>query len=223
MALSGASMVGVATKILPPAPGGEQTLVDVEFKNCISIGPVMTYPETGAFLSVDRQKVEEWIRSGARILSFDNGSWINLDGPKEKFFDSKLNRIESAEKCIERMRQIFREHPEIERGRTFARRFSAEEAKRLGVEAGAFLLVPCDNTLEKWAIQGIESKDWIRRMDGIDALRWFESPANKKRLLKLTTDPFRSTDRSNDRFPVRERAMWVLENWSVKVVSNTGK
>lgn len=66
-------MVGVATKIQPPAPGGEQVKVCVVFRDCTTINWYGAYPETGAFLSVDKFKVDEWIKSRARILSFDGG------------------------------------------------------------------------------------------------------------------------------------------------------
>jgi hypothetical protein len=218
MALSGASMVGVATKIQPPVTGGEQIMVCVVFRDYVPIIGYSPFPEVGAFLSVDKRVVEEWIRTKARILSFEGGSWINLDDPKEKIFDAKLNRIEGVEECIRRMRKEYRAHPEIERVRRFYRPFSAEESQRLGVEPGAYIAVPCDKNLERWAIDCVRNKDWRRRLAGVDALHPFESPENVKRLTGLLSDPF-STNQNDGKahYPVRERAKYVLQNWGVKL------
>lgn len=220
MALSGASMVGVPTRIQPPAPGGEQILVNVVFKDCVSIDQYTSFGELAAFLSVDRQRVEEWIKAKARILSFEGGSWLNFDDPKEKVFDEKLNRIEGVEECIRRMRKEYRDHPEIERVRSYYRPFSAEESKRLGVEPGAYIAVPRDKTLERWAIDNLGNEDWRQRLAGIDALQWFESPKNTKRLTKLLSDPYSSGQIEGKKlYPLRERAIRILVNWGVKIES----
>ena len=223
MALSGASMVGVATKIQAPVTGGEQILVCVVFRDCVSINGYAPFPETGAFLSVDQRKVEEWIKTKARILSFEGGSWINLDDPKEKIFDVKLNRIEGVEECIRRLRKEYRAHPEIERVRSYYRPFFAEESERLGVEPGAYIAVPCDKNLERWAIDCIRSKDWRRRAAGADALGPFESPENRKRLNGLLSDPFSTKSDEETHYPVRDRAKRVLDYWAEATLRSSNR
>ena len=216
MALSGASMVGVPVRIQPPAPGGEQIKVCVVFRECVAIQPFATHPETGAFLSVDKRKVEEWIQAKARILSFEGGNWLNLDDPKTRFIDSKLNRIEGVDACIKRLREIYLQHPEIERVRPFYRPLSEAEARRLDVESDARLAVPCDKEVERWALAGIGHKDGHRRAEGASALYYFRSDDNVKRLRRLLTDPyFYVESNGNKQYPVRNAARNILELWGL--------
>ncbi|HLO99287.1 MAG TPA: hypothetical protein VK171_11880, partial [Fimbriimonas sp.] len=211
------AMVGVATRIQPPAPGGEQIKVDVVFKNCVSIGEYAPYPETGAFLSVRKETVQEWIDTKARILSYSEGNWINLDDPKERFFDDTLNRITSVEEAIKRMRKISRDNPEIDRVKVFNRPLSDEEAKRLDADRGAYIAVPCNRTLEKWAIGAMKSSEWSLRSSGTYALVHFHSPENEKRVRQMLTDPFKAAgDRGKESYPVRETAKRVLEYWGYR-------
>lgn len=217
MALSGShAMVGVATRIQPPAPGGEQIKIDVVFQNCVAIGEYAPYPETGAYLSVSREKVLDWIDKKARILAYNEGNWVNLDDPRERFFDANLNRIATAEEAIKRMRAISRKHPEIERIKVFNRPLTEEEAKRLDADQGAYVGVPCDRTLEKWAIEALESKDWVRRSTGVSALVHFQSAENEKRVRQMLNDPFKTVDQGNDAYPVRRAAKNVLEYWGYR-------
>jgi hypothetical protein len=216
MALSGASMVGVATKIQPPAPGGEQEKVCVVFRDCNTINWYGAYPETGAFLNVDKVKVDDWIASKAKILSFDGGDWVNLDDPKERFFDARLNPIKDPNEVIRRLKKTYRDHPEIERVRAFYRPFSNEECRRLGVELNARIAVPCDRELERWAVAQLGSKNWIERVNGASALVNFESPGNIRLLKALLTDPYQDQDANGKpNFPVQRAARFTLESWGV--------
>jgi hypothetical protein len=216
MALSGASMVGVATKIQPPAPGGEQEKVCVVFRNCITINWYGAYPETGAFLNVDKLKVDDWIKSKARILSFDGGEWVNLDDPQERFFDAQLNPVIDPDEVIRRLKKNYRDRPEIERVRAYYRPLSAEESRRLGVEPSARIAVPCDRNLERWAVRQLGSKNWINRVNGTAALVNFESPANVRRLNALLKDPFQGQDANGQpTFPVQQAARFTLTSWGV--------
>lgn len=218
MALSGAhAMVGVATRIQPPAPGGEQIKVNVVFQKCVSIGEYAPYPETGAYLSVSKEKAQDWIDAKARILSYNEGNWINLDDPKERFFDDKLNRITSVEEAIKQMRIVSRENPEIDRVKVFNRPLTNEEAMKLDADRGAYVAVPCNRTLEKWAIDGLKSKDWILRSSATYALVHFHSPENEKRVRQMLNDPFNSADeKGKESYPVRNTAKNVLEYWGYR-------
>lgn len=214
MALSGATMVGVPVRIQPPVTGGEQYKVDVVFRDCVAINNWVPYPETGAFLSVDKRKVEEWIRDKSRILSFHGGQWLNLDDPKTRFIDAKMNRITSVDEFIRRLREIYRQHPEIERVRPFYRPLFPEEAERLGVEPDAQVAVPCDRSLEKWGQACTDHRDWERRIVGVRVLQMFESAENRRRLGKLLNDPYSVLDADKKKvFPVREQAKRVLGSW----------
>ncbi len=214
MALSGASMVGIAVRIEPPSPGGEQIKPCVVFRNCVTINWYGAFSETGAFLNVDKAKIDEWIRTKSRILSFDGGDWVNLDDPEERFFDSRLHRIRDLNEVIGRLCQVYRDHPEIERVRPFYRPFSAQESRRLGLEPNARLAVPYDREVERWAVGLLKSKEWFERGLGVDALQKFENPANVKRLALLLQDPYQTLDsKGQPQFPVRERARRVLASW----------
>lgn len=217
MALSGASLVGVPIKIQPPAPGGEQVLVCVVFRDWSSVSEEGEhYPEIGDFLSVERSTVEDWIKAKARILTFQGGSWLNMDDPKTKVFDANLNRIEGVDACISRLRQEFWAHPEIERIRPFYRLLSAAESRRMGVEEGAYLAVPYDQRVERWGIGCLKDKDWVRRAAGVDALSRFRSQENIRRLRGLLSDPHPEKRGDTTYFPVRERAARLLAAWGEK-------
>ncbi len=214
MALTGASMVGTAVRIQPPAPGGEQYKVCVVFRDVQTINWHGAYPETGAFLSVSKSTVQQWIDSKARILSFDGGDWINLDDPKTKVFDADLNRIQGVDAVVSRLRLVYHQHPEIERGRIYYRPFLDDEVQRLGVESDARFGVLCDRKLEQWAIRCLTSTDWVHRVEGTRALRWFRSKDNEERLLKLLLDPFEvKVEGEKSRYPVRDAAREVLLSW----------
>ena len=93
------------------------------FRNCVAINWYGAFSETGAYLNVDKAKIDEWIRSKERILSFDGGDWVNLDDPSERFFDARLHRITDANEVVGRLKQVYGAHPEIERVRVFTVRF----------------------------------------------------------------------------------------------------
>jgi hypothetical protein len=214
MALSGASMVGVAVRIEPPASGGEQIKPCVVFRNCVTINWYGAFPETGAYLDVDKAKVDEWIRTKARILSFDGGNWVNLDDPSERFFDARLHRITDVNEVVGQLRRVYADHPEIERVRVFYRPVSATEAARLGVERDTRIAVPLDARVERWAIEMTRSSVGNDRALGADSLLAFENSANKERLTKLLSDPYVSDfGGGRKRYPVREAARRVLMRW----------
>jgi len=215
MALSGATLVGTAVKIEPPAPGGEQFKVCVVFENCMEIDRKKDGAVYGAYLSVSKPAAEAWIAARSRILVFEGGSWINLDDPKEKIFDRWLRPIKGVEALVDRLRRVHKDHPEIERVRSFAMPLSREEIKRHGLEPDSRLVVPYDHQVEKWALRQIRSKDWVNRLHGVSALRSFESPRNIRLLKALLSDPYQAEDGSGRR-PVREAAKDVLEGWGVK-------
>lgn len=216
MALSGATLVGTAMKIEPPAPGGEQFKVCVVFENCREIDQKKDGAVYGAYLSVSKPAAEAWIAARSRILVFEGGSWINLDDPKEKIFDRWLRPVLGVEALVDRLRRIHKDHPEIERVRSFARPLSREEIRLHGLEPDSRLVVPYDHEVEKWALRQIRSKDWVDRHHGVHALRRFESPHNIRLLKALLSDPYQAADGSGRR-PVREAAKDVLEAWGVKL------
>ncbi|MBS1718809.1 MAG: hypothetical protein JST35_00005, partial [Armatimonadetes bacterium] len=158
MALSGPEVVGRATRIVPPAPGGEMIRLNVVFTDWQGFEPSpldSEYAEIGTFLAVDRRTVDQWIESKARILTFQGGGWTNLDDPKERFFDAKLRPISSVEAFITAMRRARQAHPEIERIAAFTRSMTLEEAKSLKVPAGSRVQVPWDREVERWSIRGL--------------------------------------------------------------------
>ncbi len=214
IALSGASMVGVADHIQPPAPGGEQTLVCVVFRRCQAISSGMTFPETGAFLKVEKSQVDEWIRTKARIVSYGDGGWLNLDDPKTVMIDHNLRKISTAEECIRLLQATYWEHPEVEKPRIYYRPVFDDEAKRLGLPQNARVGVPYDRSVEKWALECIGSKDWIRRVTGAQAMRMFKSSDNIRRMKALLEDPYEAKESDGrSRFPVRQSATYTLQGW----------
>ncbi len=215
VALNGASLVGTALKIEPPAPGGEQFKVCVVFENCMEIDRKKDGAVYGAYLTVSRPAAEAWIAARSRILVFEGGHWINLDDPKERIFDRWLRPIKGVEALVDRLRKVHRDHPEIERVRSFAMPLSREEIKRHDLEPDSRLVVPYDHEVEKWALRQIRSKDWVDRHHGVHALRSFESPRNIRLLKTLLADSYQSEDGSGRR-PIREAAKDVLEAWGVE-------
>ncbi len=211
MALSGAEMVGVPVRISPPAQGGEQVLVNVEFRDGVAIGNWAPYPITGDFLRVEKEKVAEWIRDKARILTFQGGEWINLDDPKERFFDENFHEIKDVNERIRFMRKAFRDHPEIGRVATYGKPLTPEECKRFGLELDTRLTVPCDRVLERWAIRCLRDQTPTLRFNGVDALSHFDSPENQKRIIEMLKDP--------DSW-VQKRALFVLQNWGVRKMTD---
>jgi hypothetical protein len=103
LALSGPQAVGWPTRITPPAPGGEQFLLDVVFTEWQTFDSAPMHAEIGDiadFLVVDRRTVERWIESKVRVLTFQDGGWMNLNDPKERFFNAKLRRIDGPDALI---------------------------------------------------------------------------------------------------------------------------
>jgi hypothetical protein len=56
---------------------------------------------------------------------------MNLNDPKERFFDAKLRRIEGPDALIVAMKNARRDHPEIERVTAFTRSLNPERPSRL--------------------------------------------------------------------------------------------
>lgn len=225
MALSGASMIGTATRIEPPAPGGEQFKVCVVFSDCFELDSHKSGAVYGAYLSVDKSRAQEWISAKARILSFQDGEWLNLDDPETKIFDAKLRPVKGVGELVQAIRKARKAHPEIERVRPFYRPLSKEEEGRMGVEPGSKLAVPYDRKVERWAHDQLRSRDGSERLQGVMALRGFDSDANAARLKRLLKDPY--TVQYGDqpaRFPIREEASRILEDWGLnREVSDAGK
>ncbi len=215
MALSGPQLIGTPIRIQPPVTGGEQIKVSVVFRDWRPLGSGGgDYPEIGAFLSVDKAKVEGWIASKSRILVLRGGSWINLSDPKTKIFDANLNRVVDENELVRRMQQTYWDHPEIEQVRTFVRKLFDDEAKRMGVDGtDPSLLVPYDRNVEKWAISNLASKDWERRWHGVNALTRFKSKGNVERLRKLLSDPHSVLQGEVLTYPIRKSAASVLARW----------
>lgn len=218
IALSGASFVGVPVRIQAPVTGGEPSKIDIVFRDCIGIGDYPVAPMFSDFLDVDASYVENWIQTKARILTFDGGTWLNLDDPKNaKFFNADLKPIIGVDTFIQFLKKQILAHPEIERIRMFTRYLTPEEAKRISVPQGSQVGLPTDRKLEKWAIDNYKSAKPQTRVDSARALGWFESPANVKRLLSMLKDPHEfAVEGGKKAYPVRQFASQALTRWNVK-------
>ncbi|MBL8624750.1 MAG: hypothetical protein JNK64_25810 [Myxococcales bacterium] len=87
--------------------------------------------------------------------------------------------------------------------------------------SAVWFYLPVDAQLEKLARTWIASTDVLRREEGVAALAYFPTAANRRLLARLLADPGYATVSGSDqppvrRFLVRQRAHQVLAQWQVR-------
>ena len=241
-------LVGRIVKIDPPSSTDEET----ENPNWQKINTVFEVAQTlklEAYNDVPytrvqirfqypRAQLQEWMAESARLLITVDvygsaaSKVIELAEGRSQVMSSEMRLVRDPNEVVRIAEDYLAHAPRnVKQLHTFRRRVPRELVSETSWDeyyrtSGLLLLeVPADSRLEEWALNTLESDDYLDRCDAAKALRFFRSDENTKRLRKLLDDEGWSIYRhpaENDGievryYGVRMEAYHSLKSWGLEV------
>ncbi len=155
----------------------------------------------GLFVELPTTTFKEFQERSSRLLIALNDhdqfspTLIELEPDKTEVFRADFTLLRDPEKVLETVRETVDSMPaNVRQVHTFRMTVPQEALAETKFGPDMRLSVPVDERLEKVAIEFLGSKNYIKRWEAVQALRYFKSNANTGRLRAILDDSGYSQD-----------------------------
>jgi len=192
-------------KVQTTRPASQGSNVDVAVSTHLKgdVSPVSQF-----MIKASKEQLDDWCAKGTRLLAIDGAEPIVLDDPKLRVFTADMRILTRPSDVVEAAQKAIRTHRGVIRITTLSINLAPGIVKANKLAWDLRIVVPADDDIEKWAQTQFDRHSGMDRYDGLQALRFFPSPENARRLKKILAEP-----ETKENVYARDLARSTLETW----------